>query len=225
MSTAKRQQSSGVGTHSKVAALLAICAVFLGLGQLAVAQQSAKVYRVGFLWFSRMEQGQNRRDAFEQGMRAHGYVIGKNLVVEYRWADGKVDRLPELAADLVRANVDAIVTGVNPAVLAAKQATSTIPIVMTFGNDPVGSGLVESLGRPGANVTGLSMDTGEENFGKRLEFLKSLSAKLSRVAVLFKRHKHRAPTLSEKPGGTRTGVETNPHSDRLPKHGGFRRRV
>jgi ABC-type uncharacterized transport system substrate-binding protein len=185
MSTAKRQQSSGVGTHSKVAALLAICAVFLGLGQLTEAQQSAKVYRVGFLWFSRMEQGQNRRDAFEQGMRAHGYVIGKNLVVEYRWADGKVDRLPELAADLVRANVDAIVTGVNPAVLAAKQATSTIPIVMTFGNDPVGSGLVESLGRPGANVTGLSMDTGEENFGKRLEFLKSLSAKLSRVAVLF----------------------------------------
>jgi hypothetical protein len=93
MSTAKRQQSSGGGTYSKFAALLAICAVFLGLCQLAEAQQSAKVYRVGFLWFSRMEQGQGRRDAFEQGMRAHGYVIGKNLVVEYRWADGKVDRL------------------------------------------------------------------------------------------------------------------------------------
>ena len=119
-------------------------------------------------------------------MRAHGYVIGKNLAIEYRWADGRVDRLPELAADLGSdQHFDVIVTGVNPGVVAAKQATSTIPIVMTTGNDPVGSGLVKSLGHPGGNVTGLSMDTGEENFGKRLEFLKEVSAKLSRVAVLF----------------------------------------
>jgi putative ABC transport system substrate-binding protein len=96
-----------------------------------------------------MEQGQSRRDAFELAMRKHGYVLGKNLVIECRWADGKFERLVDLATDLVRANVDVIVTGVNPGVVAAKQATSTIPIVMTTGNDPVGSGLVESLGRPG----------------------------------------------------------------------------
>ena len=164
---------------------IALCAALVSLKPSAHAQQTTKVHRVGFLWFARMEQGQSRRDAFEQGMRAHGYVMGKNLAIEYRWADGKVERLPDLAADLVRANVDVIVTGVNPGVVAAQQATSTIPIVMTTGNDPVGSGLVESLGRPGGNVTGLSMDTGEENFGKRLEFLKEVSAKLSRVAVLF----------------------------------------
>ena len=158
---------------------------FLATVALAEAQQTAKVYRVGYLWPTRREQGQSRLDAFELGMRGHGYVMGKNLVIEYRWADGKFDRLADLAADLVRLNVDVIVTGVNPGVVAAKQATSTIPIVMTTGNDPVGSGLVASLSRPGGNVTGLSMDTGEENFGKRLELLKEAFAKLSRVAVLF----------------------------------------
>jgi putative ABC transport system substrate-binding protein len=137
------------------------------------------------VWFAGAEQGPSRRSVFEQGMRAHGYVIGKNLAIEYRWADGNVDRLPELAADLVRANVDVIVSGVNPGVVAAKHVTSTIPIVMTTGNDPVGSRLIESLQRPGGNFTGLSMDTGEENFGKRLEFLKEASSKLSRVALLF----------------------------------------
>jgi putative ABC transport system substrate-binding protein len=137
------------------------------------------------IWPTRRELGQSRLDAFEQGLREHGYVVRKNLVIEYRWADGKFDRLVDLAADLVRLNVDVIVTGVNPGVVAAKQATSIIPIVMTSGNDPIGSGLVASLARPGGNITGLSMDTGEENFGKRLELMKDASAKLSRLAVLF----------------------------------------
>jgi ABC-type uncharacterized transport system substrate-binding protein len=118
-------------------------------------------------------------------LRDLGYESGKNLLIEYRWADGKFDRLADLAADLVRLNVDVIVTGVNPGVVAAKRATPTIPIVMTSGNDPIGSGLVDGLSRPGGNVTGLSMDTGEENFGKRLELLKETFGKLSRVAVLF----------------------------------------
>ena len=152
---------------------------------LVEAQQPTKVYRIGYLWQSRREQGQGRLDAFELGMRGHGYVVGKNLAIEYRWADGKFDRLADLASDLVRLNVDLIVTGVNPGVVAAKQATSTIPIVMTAGNDPIGSGLVANLARPGGNVTGLSLDTGEENFGKRLELMKESSSKLSRVAVLF----------------------------------------
>lgn len=152
---------------------------------LAEAQQPANVYRVGYLGTSRREQAQSRIDAFELGMRGHGYVIGKNLFIEYRFADGKFDRLPDLAAELVRLNFDVIVTGVNPGVVALKQATSTIPIVMAFGNDPVGTGLVASLARPGGNVTGLSIDTGGENFGKRLELLKEALSKLARVAVLF----------------------------------------
>lgn len=152
----------------------------------AQAQQPSKVYRVGYLATAGREQGQQSRvDAFEQGMRDHGLVVGKNLVIEYRFADGKIDRLRELAADLVRLNVDVIVTGVNPGIVAVKQATATIPIVMAFGNDPVGTGLVASLARPGGNITGLSIDTGEENFGKRLELLKEVAGKLSRVAVVF----------------------------------------
>ncbi len=149
---------------------------------LAEAQQPDKVYRVGYL-------GTTTRslfaDAFEQGMHDHGYEVGKNLIIEYRFAEGKFDRLPGLAADLVRLNVDVIVSGVNPAIVAAKQATSSIPIVMTFGNDPIGSRLVASLSRPGGNLTGLSIDTGDEFLGKRLELMKEASGKLSRLAVLY----------------------------------------
>jgi putative ABC transport system substrate-binding protein len=162
-----------------------LAAVLLASVSLADAQQSTKVYRVGYLWPTRQEQGQSRFDAFKLGMRDHGYEVGRNLSIESRFADGKSELLPGLAADLVRLNVDVIVTGVNPGVVAAKQATSTIPIVMTSGNDPIGTGLVASLARPGGNVTGLSMDTGEENFGKRLELMKESLSKLSRVAVLF----------------------------------------
>ncbi|MGZ8453372.1 MAG: ABC transporter substrate-binding protein [Candidatus Binatia bacterium] len=162
-----------------------VAIIILATHSRADAQQSTKVYRVGYLWPTRQEQGQSRLDVFKLGMRDYGYEVGKNLSIESRFADGKSDRLPGLAADLVRLNVDVIVTGVNPGVVAAKQATSTIPIVMTSGNDPIGSGLVASLARPGGNVTGLSMDTGEENFGKRLELTKESLSKLSRVAVLF----------------------------------------
>ncbi|HXK30569.1 MAG TPA: ABC transporter substrate-binding protein [Candidatus Binatia bacterium] len=159
-----------------------LATVILTTVSFAAAQQPTKVYRIGYL-------GTGTRspfvDVFEQGMRDHGYQLGKNLLIEYRFAEGKFDRLPDLAADLVRLNVDVIVTGVNPAIVAAKQATSTIPIVMTFGNDPIGSGLVASLANPGGNLTGLSVDTGDEFLGKRLELMKEMSGKLSRVAVLF----------------------------------------
>ncbi len=162
-----------------------LATVILTTISFADAQQPAKIYRIGYLWPTRLEQGQSRLDMFKQGMREHGYEEGKNLSIEYRFADGKAESLPGLAADLVRLNVDVIVTGVNPGIVAAKQATSTIPIVMTAGNDPIGTGLVASLARPGGNITGLSMDTGEENFGKRLELMKESLSKLSRVAVLF----------------------------------------
>jgi len=152
---------------------------------LAEAQQSVKIYRVGYLGMSRREGQQPREEAFAAGMRDLGYDVGKNLLIEYRYADGRMDRLLELAADLLRLNVDVIVTGVNPGVVAAKQATSTTPIVMTFGNDPIGTGLVASLSRPGGNITGLTVDTGDEFLGKRLELLKEASGKLSRLAVVF----------------------------------------
>ena len=122
------------------------------------------------------------REAFRQGLRELGYVEGKNIVIEYRYAEGKFDRLPALAAELVRLKVDVIVTGGPPSARAAKEATSTIPIVMMQVGDPVGSGFVASLARPGGNITGLSA-LAPELSGKRLELLKEIVPKLSRVAV------------------------------------------
>ena len=130
-------------------AMLAI----VGLGH---AQQPTKVPRIGYLGFSSPSTIPTRIEAFRQGLRELGYVEGKNIVIEWRFAEGKLDRLAALAAELVRLKVDIIVTGGPPATPAAKEATSTIPIVMTFDPDPVGSGFVASLARPGGNITGLS---------------------------------------------------------------------
>ena len=128
--------------------------------------------------------GQSARiEAFRQGLRELGYVEGKNIVIEWRSAEGKPDRLPALAAELVRLKVDIIVTGGATATRAAKEATVTIPIVMTQDSDPVGNGFVASLARPGGNITGLST-LAPELSGKRLELLKEIIPRLSRVAVL-----------------------------------------
>ena len=157
-----------------------LAALTLATGTISNAEQAGKVFRLGYLGsrgaFS---------DAFEQGLRDYGYEIGKNLLIEYRSAEGNFDRLPALAVELVRLNVDVIVTGINPTIVAATRATSTIPIVMTFANDPVGAGLVASLAHPGGNLTGLSIDTGDEFLGKRLELMKEATRKLSRLAVLY----------------------------------------
>ena len=125
-----------------------------------------------------------RVEPFRQGLRELGYVEGKNIVIEYRFAEGKFDRLPDLAAELVELKVDLIVANVTQASLAAKGATRTIPIVMQGVSDPVGTGLVASLARPGANVTGTSAMSAEV-VGKSLELLKEVVPKLSRVAVLW----------------------------------------
>jgi putative ABC transport system substrate-binding protein len=146
--------------------------------------QPEKGYRIGFLQTATREQLAHLAKAFEDGLRDLGWVPGRNLVIEYRFADGKVERLPQLAEDLVRLKVDLIVTGINPNTIAAKQATTTIPIVMATSVDPVGAGLVASVARPGGNVTGLTQDVGAEIWGKRLELLKEFVPKLSRVAVL-----------------------------------------
>ncbi len=151
----------------------------------AGAQQAAKVYRLGLLGGSPPNSPGGRRawEGFFQGMRELGYVEGQNILVEGRWYGERTDRLPVLAAELVRLNVDVIVAGAAPAPEAAQRATSTIPIVMANHNDPVGSGLVASLPRPGRNVTGVST-LSPELVGKRLQLLKEAIPGLSRVAVL-----------------------------------------
>ncbi len=165
-------------------AFLGALALAASLPREARAQPVGRVYRVGFLQTSTREQLLHLMNAFEEGLRDRGYRVGQNVVIEYRFADARLERLPELAADLVRLKVDVIVTGLNPNTIAAKQATTTIPIVMANAVDPVGAGLVASLARPGGNITGLSQDTGDEINGKRLELLKDILPKLSRVAVL-----------------------------------------
>src|SRR5262245_35299757 len=149
----------------------------------AEAQQAAKVARLGVLAVSAADFAP-RIEAFRNGLREHGYVEGKNIVFEYRYAEGKLDRLPDLAAELVALKVDVIVTASTPAVQAAKKATSAIPIVFAAVGDPVAAGLVESLARPGQNVTVLSVRVAELD-GKRLELLKEAVSKTNRVAVLF----------------------------------------
>ena len=147
----------------------------------ADAQQGAKVPRIGFLSPSAPSFPS---EAFRRGLRDLGYVENQNIVIEYRWAEGQYDRLPDFAAELVRLKVDVIVAVVTQASLAAKNATRTIPIVMVGVSDPVGSGLVATLARPGANITGTSSMTAEV-VGKSLELLKEAVPKVSRVAVLW----------------------------------------
>jgi putative tryptophan/tyrosine transport system substrate-binding protein len=152
----------------------------------AEAQPAGKVPRVGFLAASSASDAANARwiEAFRQGLRDLGYVEGRNIVIEYRYAGEKYERLPALAAELVRLKVDVIVSHGTPGPLAAKHATSVIPIVMTSAGDPVASGLVSSLARPGGNVTGMSLMVPELG-GKRLQLLKEILPGLSRVAVLW----------------------------------------
>jgi len=163
--------------------LAVVLAVGLILAPLAAeGQQTGKVWRIGVLSVS--PQPTPRGDAFRQGMRDLGWVEGQNWVSETRWADGKPERLPALATELVRLSVDLIVTVGTPAARAAKQATQTIPIVMAASGDAVGVGLVATLARPGGNVTGLSF-LGRELGAKHLELLKETVPAMSRVAVLW----------------------------------------
>src|SRR5438132_2851246 len=159
-----------------------LATVLLTTASPAVAQQAKKVPRIGFLSASSPSVIWARLEAFRQGLRELGYVEGKNIVIEWRSAEGKADRLPALAAELVRLKVDVIVTASSTVTRAAKEATSTIPIVMALDNDPVGNGFVASLARPGGNITGLATLYPEIS-GKRLELLKEIIPKLSRVAV------------------------------------------
>ncbi len=150
----------------------------------ARAQQTGKMSRIGYLGSSSPSLEPHYIEAFRQKLRDLGHVDGENIVIEYRWAEGQDDRLPNLATELVRLMPDIIVTTGTPSTLAAMQATKTIPIVMASAGDPVGAGLVASLARPGGNVTGFTI-LGPELEGKRLELLKQAVPELSRVAVLW----------------------------------------
>ena len=162
---------------------LALGSILLAVGLPAQAQQPTKVARIGYLSPGDPVSRTYRTEAFRQGLKELGYIEGKNIAIEYRFAEARSERLPELAQDLVRLKVDIIFAGSHPATEAAKNATQTIPIV-TSSQDPVSSGFVVGLARPGGNITGLTNLT-SELVGKRLELLKEVIPQLSRVAVLW----------------------------------------
>ena len=153
-------------------------------GAVAQAQQPAGIPRIGILGVSSSSSESARLEAFRRRLRELGYIEGKSLIIEYRFAEGKLDRLPDLAAELVQLKVDVIVATSGTATLAAKKAGVTIPIVFGVANDPVGQGLVSSLARPGGNITGLS-NIALDLDGKRLELLKETFPKVTRVAFLW----------------------------------------
>jgi putative ABC transport system substrate-binding protein len=163
--------------------VVTLCAILLTLSLSAEAQEPAKVPRIGYLTAASPSANAARTEAFRQGLRELGYIEGKNIVIEWRYAEGQFDRLPALAAELVSLKVDIIVSGGPQSTRPAKEATPTIPIVMAQDADPVGNGYVASLARPGSNITRLS-NLSSELSGKRLELLKETVPRLSRVAVL-----------------------------------------
>jgi putative ABC transport system substrate-binding protein len=172
-----------------------------------LAQQPGKVWRVGFLLPASASLSSSNTNAFLKGMRELGYVEGKNLVIEWRFADGKLERLPGLAAELVQLKVDIIVTAGSPAISAAHKVTTTIPIVMATVGDPVGSGFVKSLARPGGNITGLSNMAGDIA-AKFIDLLRSVVPKLSRVAMLTPSTSYGELSKSVQAAAQKAGVKT-----------------
>lgn len=167
-----------------VGPVVALALQILAAPLIAEAQSPAKVARIGRLSPTSPSSDPRISEAFRQGLSDLGWVEGQNIAMEYRYAKGKLNRLPELAADLVRLKVDVILAGSTPAALAARNATATIPIVMVITGDPVAMGLIASLARPGGNLTGVTA-LGQELSGKRLELLKEALPGVTRVAVLL----------------------------------------
>jgi putative ABC transport system substrate-binding protein len=158
--------------------LLALAAWAIAAAPTALAQQPAKIPRIGFLHSGSPQGSETQLQAFRDGMRELGYVEGKNYQLEFRWGEGKLERVPALAAELVQLKVDLIVAATSPSVVAARQATRTIPIVMPLSSDPVGDGLVASLAHPGGNITGLSVMSRELG-QKRIQMLREVFSKAS----------------------------------------------
>ena len=171
----------GVRRREFLIGTAALLAVPLG----AEAQQAKKFFRIGYLSAPTRESVEGILDAFLRALRELGWIEGQNIVIDYRWAEGNLERLPGLARDLVLRNVDVIVAPAASAALAAKHATSTIPIVMIFPNDPIGQGLVSNLRRPEGNVTGTTNIPISDMLGKRLQILKEAVPKATRVALVY----------------------------------------
>jgi putative ABC transport system substrate-binding protein len=188
MKTANRHEATGTTGSSKKTKIIGftLCAMLLALSFSAQAQQPKKIRRIGFL--SQYSPSDPVfvpwHQSFRQGLRDLGWIEEKNISIEYRYAEGRADRLPDFAADLVGLKVEIIVVSTAIDAQAAKNATRTVPIVMAASGDPLATGLVESLARPGGNITGLSQMS-PDLAGKRLELLKEVVPKLSRVAVLW----------------------------------------
>jgi len=170
--------------NSRLAALVAVLTLLVG-AVIADAQQSGNVPRIGWLGFPTREAARAYVQVFQQGLKDLGWVEGRNITIEWRFADGKPEHLPALMAELIQLRVDMIVVPSTPPSLIAKQATTSIPIVTVGGGDPVELGLAASLARPGGNVTGLTSTMGPEIAGKQLEVLKETVPKVSRMAVLW----------------------------------------
>ena len=166
-----------------ISAALAVALLCLA-GPPAVAQEPAKVPRIGILAPRTRADGARYNEAFIRGLREKGWEPGKNVIIEYRFGEGRPERLPALAAELVRAHVDVIFSGTTAATSAAKSVTNTVPIVVATGSDVVELGFVQSLARPGGNITGLAWDVGLESFGKALELLKECLPRARRMAAL-----------------------------------------
>jgi putative ABC transport system substrate-binding protein len=167
---------------SRPVVIVILILALLGAPLAVEAQPVAKINRIGVLFLGGADQ--LRVDAFQQGLREHGYVDGQNMNLEMRRAEGRADRLPALAAELVRLKVDVLVTESNAAALAAKNATQTIPVVMAVAGDPLSAGVVTSLARPGGNVTGLTLQAPELS-GKRLQLLKEIFPKSGLVSIVY----------------------------------------
>src|SRR5437867_936790 len=172
-----------VGDMKNILRFVAVALTLLVWGVMAEAQQPGKVWKIGVLVSTSQSLNASRDEALRQGLRELGYVEGKNISMEYRYAEGKLDRLPQLAAELVRQKVDVIVVSGTRVAVAAKEATSTIPIVIAGAGDPVRAGLISSFTRPGSNVTGVSR-LSPDFIGKRVEVLKEVAPKTTRVAAL-----------------------------------------
>ena len=198
--------------------ILLLIGFILASIHLADAQQPTKIPRIGYLTVASLSSNVARVEAFRHGLREHGYIEGKNIAIEWRSGEGKLERQGELASELVRLNVDVIVTSGPSMTRAAKKATATIPIVMAQDTDPVGNGFVASLARPGRNITGLSVLSPELS-GKQLELLKEIVPKLFRVAVLGNSNEPaNRKTLNEIESAAGTfGVQLQPFDVLSPK--------
>jgi putative ABC transport system substrate-binding protein len=165
-------------------ALVGVAAAAIAAPLDTQAQQAGKIYRIGFLSYASYAAAPAFVEAFRQGLRELGWVEGQNVIIDYRFAEGRLDRLPELAAELVGLKVDIILAPQGPAAVAAKNATAIIPIVMASVTDPVGLGLTASLAHPSRNITGLTYGVGVDTHSKQLELLRETVPQISRVAVL-----------------------------------------